>query len=285
MAKQMSTVELVKQTLESKGYSVDEVELSGGAITVAATDPTGAVLLESFKQGQARKWMAALPDFTQVEIDVEMDADEWERQYGGMTDTDVEQALAPTVEPAAVKVAPELKEEEAVKVYACEKCGVVLEDAARFCEPCGHKEEERTYEAFLAEKDEVLEEHPFLGTIFEAMVSRRWLVMRYETPQENGESAIRDRKLLPSHVYKASSTEGMCVVGYDDYRKEVRTFRLDRMLAAYLGEPVPAKNGDEKVTVYPAVYALRTAHPQRVADPGKYVGKGWSTVPLPLVLQ
>jgi len=120
--------------------------------------------------------------------------------------------------------------------------------------------------------------------VFEAMTFRRFLVVRYQTDYANGTSVIRERKLLPSHVYQAKSTEGVCVVAWDSYRKEIRTFRIDKFRACRLGEIAPAAAGDA-VTIYPAAYEVRKSVPQRVKNPGKYLATGnWSTLPLPRVL-
>jgi hypothetical protein len=139
-------------------------------------------------------------------------------------------------------------------------------------------------------REPYFDENPDLGMVFEAMLYRRWLYVRYQTDYTNGTSVIRDRKWLPSHVYQASSTGGVCVVAFDVCKKNgreersIKTFRIDKIRGAHLGEIAPAAAGDA-VTIYPAAYEVRRAVPQRVQNPGKYISTGmWSSRPLPQVL-
>jgi hypothetical protein len=427
---QMSTVEMVAKALTDKGYVVDDVELDKGTITVAALAPHGSTLLDSFKQTEARKWLDSVPDMSIVDVEPELTIEEWEAQYGHVTDDDVAQALAPMiepeqvrddlnreiaadnledyhnqpivveeVEPVAVEAAPETHEEEMkmdarldqdleaeeaiikgeldkarilfeqglideplailraaqsskggiitkehplwdayeelgsaickarraanraakkaapetpegetnmetkVEEAGCKLCGELypvgdLTDGV--CPPCiieAHREnaepedvsealahEDNLYSQYLSVRTEYFDENPDLAMVFEAMTFRRFLVVRYQTDYPNGTSITRERKLLPSHVYQAASTEGICVVAYDTYRKEVRTFRVDKFRACRLGECAPEATGDA-VTIYPAAYEVRRAVPQRVKNPANYIASGkWSSKPLPQVL-
>jgi len=316
---QQSTVELVYEALVLKGWHVDDVELDRGAITVTAMSPDGEQLIDTFKATGTRKWLDGVMDVNPVVAEPELSEEEWEALYGNVTDNDVclafldeipalvtskevaeavVRVLDEILEPAAVEAAPETpKGEDEMKVYACEKCGEILPEPARFCEPHGRMElarqeeevkafiehEESLLTSYLNVREDYIEEHPFLGVVFESMTFRRFLCIRYETPQSDGSTVTRDRKLLVSHVYQAKSTDGICVVGYDTYREEVRTFRIDRMRGAYLGECAPEPTHGKPV-LYPASYDLRKAVPQVMRNPEKYIGKGWSTKPLPVVL-
>lgn len=335
---QMSTVELVVKALTDKGYCVDDVELDKGVVTVAALAPHGSTLLDSFKQTESRKWLDSVPDMSIVDVEPELSIEEWEAQYGHLSDEDVAQALAPMIEPEQVRddlnreiaadnledyhnqpivveevepvaeAAPETHEGETnmetkVEEAGCKLCGELypvgdLTDGV--CPPCiieAHREnaepedvsealahEDNLYSQYLSVRTEYFDENPDLGMVFEAMTFRRFLVVRYQTDYANGTSVIRERKLLPSHVYQAKSTEGICVVAYDTYRKEIRTFRLDKFRACRLGEIAPEPTGDA-VTIYPAAYEVRRAVPQRVKNPANYIASGkWSSKPLPQVL-
>ena len=144
--------------------------------------------------------------------------------------------------------------------------------------------EDDLYSQYLSVRTEYFEDYPDLAMVFEAMTFRRFLVVRYQTDLPDGTSITRERKLLPSHVYQAKSTEAICVVAYDTYRKEVRTFRVDKFRACRLGEcaPEPKSKG---VTLYPAAYEVRRATPMRVQNPANYLATGmWSSRPLPQVL-
>lgn len=335
---QMSTVEMVWQRLEEKGWTVEDCELSNGVITIMATADGMKPIEEYIKQPQALKWLESVQDVTPIQAEAELSIEEWEAQYGHLSDEDVAQALAPMIEPEQVRddlnreiaadnledyhnqpivveevepvaeAAPETHEGETnmetkVEEAGCKLCGELypvgdLTDGV--CPPCiieAHREnaepedvsealahEDNLYSQYLSVRTEYFDENPDLGMVFEAMTFRRFLVVRYQTDYANGTSVIRERKLLPSHVYQAKSTEGICVVAYDTYRKEIRTFRLDKFRACRLGEIAPEPTGDA-VTIYPAAYEVRRAVPQRVKNPANYIASGkWSSKPLPQVL-
>jgi hypothetical protein len=312
MAKQKSTVEMVAKALSDKGYVVDDVELDKGVITVAALAPHGSTLLDSFKQTEARKWLDSVPDMSALDFEEELSIEEWEAQYGHLSDEDVAQALAPVVEePVAVEAAPETLEGETnmetkVEEAGCKLCGELypvgdLTDGV--CPPCiieAHREnaepedvsealahEDNLYSQYLSVRTEYFDENPDLAMVFEAMTFRRFLVVRYQTDLPDGTSITRERKLLPSHVYQAASTEGICVVAYDTYRKEVRTFRVDKFRACRLGECAPEANlPANNVAIFPAAYQHR-CKPPRIIHEKSVKGailNGWSTKPLPQVL-
>lgn len=327
MAKQKSTVEMVAKALSDKGYVVDDVELDKGVITVAALAPHGSTLLDSFKQTEARKWLDSVPDMSIVDVEPELTVEEWEQQYGHVTDDDVAQALAPMIEPEQVRddlnreiaadnledyhnqpivaeevepvaeAAPETPEGEMTmesKLFVCvNECGTVVDHEGDLCPDCAKAfeavaaKEDALYEQYLSVREPFFDEHPDLAMVFEAMTFRRFLVVRYQTDYPNGTSVIRERKLLPSHVYQAASTEGICVVAYDTYRKEVRTFRVDKFRACRLGECAPEANlPANNVAIFPAAYQHR-CKPPRIIHEKSVKGailNGWSTKPLPQVL-
>lgn len=322
---QMSTVEMVWQRLEEKGWTVEDCELSNGVITIMATADGMKPIEEYIKQPQALKWLESVQDVTPIQAEAELSIEEWEAQYGHLSDEDVAQALAPMiepeqvrddlnreiaadnledyhnqpivveeVEPVAVEAAPETEKEEVMetKLFVCvNECGTVVDHEGDLCPDCAKAfeavavKEDALYEQYLSVRTEYFEDYPDLAMVFEAMTFRRFLVVRYQTDYPDGTSVIRERKLLPSHVYQAKSTEAICVVAYDTYRKEVRTFRVDKFRACRLGEIVPpAAKAKDKVVVYPASYELRTSKPQVVSNPTNYLLKGWATRPLPQVL-
>jgi len=177
------------------------------------------------------------------------------------------------------------------KLFVCvNECGTVVDHEGDLCPDCAKAfeavavKEDALYEQYLSVRTEYFEDYPDLAMVFEAMTFRRFLVVRYQTDLPDGTSITRERKLLPSHVYHAKSTEAICVVAYDTYRKEVRTFRVDKFRACRLGEcaPEPKSKG---VTLYPAAYEVRRATPMRVQNPANYLATGmWSSRPLPQVL-
>lgn len=114
-----------------------------------------------------------------------------------------------------------------------------------------------------------------------ALAERRYLVVEYSTPLRDGAIVTRKRTLLLSHIYEAK--EGLCIVAYDSYRRAVRTFRLDRVQSAELGEKAPApKVPDGMIVIYPATYQARRAKPYQVKaeTAEKYLAKGWAAEPV-----
>lgn len=118
-----------------------------------------------------------------------------------------------------------------------------------------------------------------------ALAERRYLVAEYSTPLRDGAIITRKRTWLLSHIYEAKN--GLCVVAFDSYRQGVRTFRLDRVQSAELGEKAPApKVPDGMIVIYPATYQARRAKPYQVKAESaeKYLAKGWAAEPVVGVL-
>jgi predicted DNA-binding transcriptional regulator YafY len=122
-----------------------------------------------------------------------------------------------------------------------------------------------------------------IDVLFDAIAERRFAEMRYETPMKDGASVVRGRTILPSHLY-TTKDGNICVVGYDSYRKEIRTFRVDRIQEIALGGFAPKPDLNGKTAVFPGTYRLRFAKPQIVKNAEGYLAKGWVEKPIPQIL-
>lgn len=124
-----------------------------------------------------------------------------------------------------------------------------------------------------------------LDTLLTAIENRQFVNVSYETPIKDG-TVTRSRKWLISHLYESRAGD-ICVVAYDGYRKEVRTFRVDRIREAELGEAAPLPNVPEgKALLYPASYRTCRAKPLLVTNPDNYINSGnWGVFPTATVLR
>ena len=121
-----------------------------------------------------------------------------------------------------------------------------------------------------------------LKTIVRALEEGREIAVLYT---KEGAKEPRQRTITPSHMFETRDGK-VCVRAWDSFRKEVRTFRLDRMDSCRLaGEATAFVPPEGKTTVFPAAYKLRFAEPQVMADPTNYLGTGlWAEKPLASVL-
>lgn len=122
----------------------------------------------------------------------------------------------------------------------------------------------------------------------DAVKGHRWLHGSYQAESRVGQlDGAIERSVLPFQVYR--SKEGQLVIeGYDTYRNDVRTFRLDRFLDLELGDKFQGEKdpgvlyprGGE-VIVYPTAAKLFGARPQAV--PARMVERfilaGWGLTP------
>jgi predicted DNA-binding transcriptional regulator YafY len=122
-----------------------------------------------------------------------------------------------------------------------------------------------------------------IDVLFDAIAERRFASIRYETPQKDGSGRLRTRDLLPSHLY-TTKDGNVCVVGYDSYHEEVRTFRVDRIQEIALAGFAPKPDLNGKTAVFPGTYRLRFAKPQVVKNAESYLAKGWVEKPIPQIL-
>jgi len=133
---------------------------------------------------------------------------------------------------------------------------------------------------------------PTLETVQTAIENRVWLKTTYQSrDMETGQIVLRRRGILPFRVYQSGAGD-FVVDGYDTYRNDVRTFRLDRFAEMELGE---AHNGSDpniiytksaKFVVWPAAWNLIQARPQGVSENAlpKFLEHGWTLVPCSSVI-
>ena len=136
---------------------------------------------------------------------------------------------------------------------------------------------------------------PTVEVVSKAISSRTWLRTTYQSrDMDTGKIILRKRGILPFRIYQ--SGEGNFVVdGYDDYRSQIRTFRLDRFAEIELGNKLDVMNeadpnlldngrvrgGKGKFAVWPASWNLIQAKPQVVSEKSleKFLEHGWSLTP------
>lgn len=127
---------------------------------------------------------------------------------------------------------------------------------------------------------------PTIETVSAAIENRVWLKTVYQSyDPDTGKTMLRKRGILPFRVYE--SKEGNYVIdGYDTYRDDVRTFRLDRFAEMELGDA--HKGSDPNIiftrgdfVVWPAAWPLLKARPQIVSEKSlpKFLEHGWSLTP------
>ena len=116
-----------------------------------------------------------------------------------------------------------------------------------------------------------------LDLALQAVAETKLLVVKYPTTYKDfktgGETTvIRVRSLKISSIYEGR--EGTVIVAFDSYRKDFRSFRIDRNIEANLGEVSPLKAAPEgKVRLYPANYKVRKAVPPSTDFSPEYAEK------------
>lgn len=132
-----------------------------------------------------------------------------------------------------------------------------------------------------------------LDRVIEAIAARQWLHGTYESElsKEEGSGPV-SRDILPFKVYR--SRDGALVMdAYDTYRKDVRTFRLDRFTKLSKGkalegdDPAVLQTRGGEVAVYPSTWKLVQARPQtiRTSALDKFLAAGWNVVPPAMLIE
>jgi len=128
---------------------------------------------------------------------------------------------------------------------------------------------------------------PTVEVVSQAIENRVWLRTVYQSRDpQTGEILLRRRGILPFRVYQSGAGD-FVVDGYDTYRNDVRTFRLDRFAEMELGNAhtgsdpniIYSKSGE--FVVWPADWRLLQARPQAVSKRSlpKFLEHGWTLVP------
>lgn len=190
----------------------------------------------------------------------------------------------PTVQPASPAGDPHAEGLNTCVNCADEMCqaesqGPAPEDTCADCSVCSEKStctvQPVTPEQLVEASVEIR-----ASVLVSAALDRVMVSFIYPRSDGNGGKEDALSKMLVSHVWESGAGD-LCVTGYDARRKDIRTFRLDRIKAmGMVGDPIPSS---PKPTRYPGIWQQRHAKPGM--SPDKYIGEGWLSAPPAVVLR
>ena len=109
-----------------------------------------------------------------------------------------------------------------------------------------------------------------------AIKENRLIEIIYTCKDKEGRDVTTRRKVKPSHI--AVYQNGNVVVkGYCLLRRKNRKFRLDRISAFGITDPLPRK---DQLVMYPGTWELRHACAQVVKNIEAWAKAGWTTKPV-----